>query len=173
MKLHARLGAALIVATLAACDDESRVFSTTLVAKNAEGLQPGEFAVGEPITLTYVTTNHADRTQDIIACPWGATELRIYDADGNLVWNVTDGLAFVPIFVPDSYAPGEQRTIDIVWHQDYNDEQPNFEPGTLTPIIGEQKVPAGSYYAVVEACASQDGEPLKGFSSRPVDFLIL
>lgn len=172
MNLHSRLGVAMIVAAVAACDDESRPFSTTLAAKDATGLESGEFAVGEPITFTYVTTNHTDRVQDIVACPWGANELRIYDADGLLVWNVTDTVAFVPIFVPDSYDPGEARTVTIAWHQDYNDGQPNFEPGTLAPVIGEEKVPAGSYYAVVEGCASQDGKELKGFTSPPVDFQI-
>jgi hypothetical protein len=163
---------ALAVAALSACGSaEPPPFTTTLTAKNASGTFPGVFALGEPVIFTVVTTNHTDRALDITWC--AGQNLMVFDSDNNLVWSLGEGGSLgICGPGPDTYAPGEQRRWEWTWHQDYNDGEFNFEPGTFTPIIGDERVPAGTYYAVVEGNGYVAQEHLSGSSSRPVDFLI-
>jgi hypothetical protein len=137
--------------------------------KSAPGSPSGVFRLGEPITFTVVTTNHTDRPLDIVWC--AGQNLLVYDSADNLVWSLGEG-GSIGICFGDTFGPAEQREWEWSWHQDYNDGELNYEPGTFTPVIGEQRVPAGAYYAIVSGNAYLAEEHLSGSSSRPVDFLI-
>ena len=169
MRRHWRIGVAMMAATLGACapaDDKALSdadFTTFLTATSAAGLQPSSFTPGEPISFKAVTTNNTDDTQDIAWCDGSRMDIRVYDADDALVWNLYHGMSFVQVVQPDAFGPREERTAEATWGQQRNQDNPSFAPTPVEP---------GWYYAIATGCAGRDGAPLEGFTSNRVDFVI-
>ena len=158
MNLQVRLGLAVAATPLSACvSTESAVFSTTLEARNASGEEPGEFGVGEQITLAMTSANQTDEAQPITWCAGGRFDFLVYAHNGTLVWNVYHDRVFTAALQPDVYGAREERSGSLTWSQTGNDGDP---------------VPPGAYYAVIDGCAYRNEVRIAGFRSAPVDFLI-